>query len=368
MHTLIDKAQAMRLKACLPQSWWEFAVIHAMHMYNRTPLQQTGWLTPYTNLHGEVPDISHLQVFGCSAYVHIPKEMQVNALSPKSELMVYLGHTEGIKAGKFMQLANNTVYTSTTALFDETLFPKCEKSSPKGTTHLNEPRAHKPSEANEDTTLGDLDGFPPPFEPKREAPVPDRAQEAPEEELPAVLPSPPPTAEPVPLRRSAQLRKVPTHPDNAYGESRHPTDIEKGIKRTCTWKEMTGQGPSSSRSHQRSEKPPADTAAPPGALKECLPPNSDEDKVEDILCLQREGGVRFLNHLLTKAVPPDFESPDSANVCEWTFRDIHKMPSAAQKEWKAACCKELESLHRGNIFELVDPPKCHHQDDDSLDS
>jgi transposase InsO family protein len=74
MHTLMDKAQSMRLNACLPQSWWEFAVLHATHVYNRTPLWQTKWETPYTNLHGEAPDISHLQVFGCGAYVHIPKE------------------------------------------------------------------------------------------------------------------------------------------------------------------------------------------------------------------------------------------------------------------------------------------------------
>jgi hypothetical protein len=203
MCTLMDKAQSTCLDTCLPQSWWEFAVLHATHVYNRMPLWQTKWETPYTNLHGEAPDISHLQVFGCGAYVHIPKEMWVNALSPKSELMVYLGHTEGIKACTFMQLSNNTVYTPTTALFDETLFLKCDKSSPKGTTRLNEPRALKPSYANQDTTLGDLDDFLPPFEPKKDAPAPDRAQDAPEEELPTVPPSPPPTLEPVPLRRSA---------------------------------------------------------------------------------------------------------------------------------------------------------------------
>jgi Reverse transcriptase (RNA-dependent DNA polymerase) len=33
------------------------------------------------------------------------------------------------------------------------------------------------------------------------------------------------------------------------------------------------------------------------------------------------------------------------------------MPSDAQKEWKAACCEELESLRRRKVFELVDPPK-----------
>jgi transposase InsO family protein len=60
MRTLIDKAQSMQLDTCLPQSWWEFAVLHTMHVYNRTPLWWTKWETPYTNLHGEAPHISHL--------------------------------------------------------------------------------------------------------------------------------------------------------------------------------------------------------------------------------------------------------------------------------------------------------------------
>jgi hypothetical protein len=104
----------------------------------------------------------------------------------------------------------------------------------KGTTCLNEPRAQKPSDANQDTTLGDLDNPLPPFEPKRDAPAPNGAQEAPEGEPPTVPPSPPPMPEPVPLRRSAQLRNVPTCPDNAYGECKHPTCIEKGIRQTHT--------------------------------------------------------------------------------------------------------------------------------------
>jgi hypothetical protein len=38
-HTLMDKAQSIQLEACFPQSWWEFAVEHAVHLYNRTPIQ-----------------------------------------------------------------------------------------------------------------------------------------------------------------------------------------------------------------------------------------------------------------------------------------------------------------------------------------
>ena len=39
-----------------------------------------------------------------------------------------------------------------------------------------------------------------------------------------------------------------------------------------------------------------------------------EGNVDELLCLVREGGVEFLNQLLAKAVPPDLETPDTANM------------------------------------------------------
>ena len=96
---------------------------------------------------------------------------------------------------------------------------------------------------------------------------------------------------------------------------------------------------------------------PPIALSEPAPAAS-KDKVDDILCLTREGGVEFLNHLLAKAVPPDgSKGLNISNTCKWTFWDILKMSSDNQKEWKEACHKELDPLHRQKVFKLVDPPK-----------
>jgi transposase InsO family protein len=58
--TCMDKAQAMRLKACLPDSWWEFAVEHAVHCYNRTLVQHLNWCTPFEALNRTAPNISYL--------------------------------------------------------------------------------------------------------------------------------------------------------------------------------------------------------------------------------------------------------------------------------------------------------------------
>ena len=38
MCTVMDKSEAMHHEACIPESWWEFSIAHATHVYNCTPL------------------------------------------------------------------------------------------------------------------------------------------------------------------------------------------------------------------------------------------------------------------------------------------------------------------------------------------
>ena len=111
---LMEKAQALRFGACLPQNWWEFAVKHAVHLYNRTPVKCLVWQTPYEVLNKQKPDISHLRVFGCGAYVFIPEDVRTNKLAPRAEMMTFLGYTSGVKGFKFMRKPNNVIFQSVT--------------------------------------------------------------------------------------------------------------------------------------------------------------------------------------------------------------------------------------------------------------
>ena len=86
----MEKGESMRLEACLPQSWWEFSLEHATHVYKRTPIRRLSWQTPHEQLNREKPTVDHLRVFGCGAYTYIPAEVRSNKLAPKSELMTYL--------------------------------------------------------------------------------------------------------------------------------------------------------------------------------------------------------------------------------------------------------------------------------------
>jgi hypothetical protein len=70
IRTIVKKAQAIHLEACIPQNWWEFAVNYAIHVYNQTPLKRSSndYKTPFERLHHTKPDVAHLRVFGCGDF------------------------------------------------------------------------------------------------------------------------------------------------------------------------------------------------------------------------------------------------------------------------------------------------------------
>jgi hypothetical protein len=111
-------------------------VEHATHVYNRTPLRCHNWQTPYKLLYGEKPSIDHLRIFGCGAYVFIPAKIQANKLAPKSEIVTYLGNAPNAGGFMFMKAPNNVIFYTTHCIFDESMFPRCNKVVKKPLTRL----------------------------------------------------------------------------------------------------------------------------------------------------------------------------------------------------------------------------------------
>jgi len=81
----------MRLEACLPDSWWEFAFATVTYVYNRTPIRYLKWKMPQKIFTGEKPKISHLHVFSCGAYVYLPSEVRANKLTSPLNSWYLLG-------------------------------------------------------------------------------------------------------------------------------------------------------------------------------------------------------------------------------------------------------------------------------------
>jgi hypothetical protein len=165
--TIVEKAQAIRLEACIPQNWWEFAVNYAVHVYNQTPLKHSSndYKTLFERLHHTKPDVAHLRVFGCGAYVFFPEDVRSNNLSPRSELMTFICLSEGTKGYIFMRSPNNNVFTAIQALFDKMLFPKCPTMHHVGYTPVGLPPNDLQSEHNgpPDSENGEHGGGLPPI-------------------------------------------------------------------------------------------------------------------------------------------------------------------------------------------------------------
>uniref|UniRef100_A0A0W0GBP2 Retroviral polymerase SH3-like domain-containing protein n=1 Tax=Moniliophthora roreri TaxID=221103 RepID=A0A0W0GBP2_MONRR len=100
----------------------------AVHVYNRTPNQHLLWKTPVEILDGKKPDVSYFRTPGCTTYVYLDKELQAHKLAPKTEKMIFIGYAPGSKAYLFMRNTGRT-FTSSTAIFDKSDFPKCKTSS-----------------------------------------------------------------------------------------------------------------------------------------------------------------------------------------------------------------------------------------------
>lgn len=77
-----------------PKFLWSEVVAAANYLTNKSPTpSNAGGISPYQLLFGKVPDLSHLRIFGCIAYVHVPDETGTK-LDPKATSCVMVGYSE----------------------------------------------------------------------------------------------------------------------------------------------------------------------------------------------------------------------------------------------------------------------------------
>jgi hypothetical protein len=71
----------------------------ACYLVNESPSLALDVKTPQEVWTGKKPFLTHLKVFGCEAYVHVPKENR-SKLDKKVEKCIYLGYKDGLKCYK----------------------------------------------------------------------------------------------------------------------------------------------------------------------------------------------------------------------------------------------------------------------------
>ena len=89
---IAEVARALMAKKNMPHSFWAEVVSTAVYIMNKTSTVAIHDVTPEERFTGKKPDLSHLKVFGCIAYVHVPDELHTK-LDPKAEKCIFIGYS-----------------------------------------------------------------------------------------------------------------------------------------------------------------------------------------------------------------------------------------------------------------------------------
>ena len=102
----------------MPHFYWAKAVNTVVYLMNRNPTTAVQNVTPEEKYTGTKPDLSHMKVFGCIAYVHVPDEMRTK-LDPKAKKCVSIGYSLEKKGYKCYNPTTRDVRVSKDVVFDE---------------------------------------------------------------------------------------------------------------------------------------------------------------------------------------------------------------------------------------------------------
>lgn len=114
---LQEMAMCMLLDAGLEKQYWGEAIAAAAYIQNRLPSRTVG-KTPFELWSGQKPDVSHLKVFGCQAFVHVP-DAKRGKMESKAEKLIFVGYDSGSKAYRFLNKQKNKITVSRDARFLE---------------------------------------------------------------------------------------------------------------------------------------------------------------------------------------------------------------------------------------------------------
>jgi hypothetical protein len=117
-HDVDGKSKVHAQWCQIGQEFWAEAVGTACYLVNRSPSSALGDKTPQEVWTGKEPSLTHLKVFGCDAYVHVPKENR-SKLDKKAEKCIFIGYKDGLKGYKLWNPETKKVVYSRDVVFRE---------------------------------------------------------------------------------------------------------------------------------------------------------------------------------------------------------------------------------------------------------
>ncbi|XP_016747483.1 uncharacterized protein [Gossypium hirsutum] len=94
------------------------AVNVAVYLQNRLPTKAMKEKTLFEAWFGCKPSVSHLKIFCCICYVHIPT-IKTDKLDKKAQPGIFMGYSNNNKSYRFSDLSSNKAFASKDVMFDE---------------------------------------------------------------------------------------------------------------------------------------------------------------------------------------------------------------------------------------------------------
>jgi hypothetical protein len=104
----MEKERCMLSGVRLGQEFLAEAMGIACYLVNKSASSSVDDKTPQEVWSGKEPSLTHIKIFGCDAYVHVPKENKIK-LDKKVEKCIFIGYKDGLKGYKIWNPENKKV-------------------------------------------------------------------------------------------------------------------------------------------------------------------------------------------------------------------------------------------------------------------
>eukprot|EP00253_Pinus_taeda_P003406 PITA_03406 len=117
-RTILDMVRSMLKAKHLPHEYRAEAVTCTVYILNRCPTNAVMNKIPEEAWSGQKQTVTHMRVFGCVAYAHVPNQLR-NKLDSKGEKCVFIGYCDESKAYKLYNPSTKKLIVSRDVQFIE---------------------------------------------------------------------------------------------------------------------------------------------------------------------------------------------------------------------------------------------------------
>jgi hypothetical protein len=143
----------------LPMHLWAEATRTTVYVQNRLSHSALGFKTPKEMFTRKKPEVSHLKIFGCPVFVHIPKE-KITKLDPSGKKGIFVGYYEVSKAFKIYIPGYHHIEINRDVTFDEDATLKRSRKCQREQVYEEEPVAPRVAEPVKEVAVTPDDEIP----------------------------------------------------------------------------------------------------------------------------------------------------------------------------------------------------------------